>query len=182
MRWSQQPPRFCVPPSRQFGRTPWAPSSPPAAVAQLGFVRPQHVTMKTTTLALALLIFWAVITSAGPIRPLDSSSPVLQCFAPAQADPNAPGYTITFTKPNGDHVVLGFNSTKPLLTITFLHDLIVYPDGRVQIFLNEGDTKRMIQVIRRGFDLLFWKGSDDVIDVGKITAPPDNVAFIALTF
>jgi hypothetical protein len=49
MRWSQQSPRFCVPPSRQFGRTPWAPSSPPAAVAQLGFVR----SMKSLTVPAA---------------------------------------------------------------------------------------------------------------------------------
>ena len=34
-----QPPGFCVPPSWRFGRAPRASPSPPAAVAQLGFVR-----------------------------------------------------------------------------------------------------------------------------------------------
>ena len=39
LRWSQQPPRWSVPPSRQFGRAPCAQPSRSAAVAQLGFVR-----------------------------------------------------------------------------------------------------------------------------------------------
>ncbi len=56
LRWSQQPPRFGVPPSRGFGRAPCAPTSPRAAVAQLGFVKRRTVKGITRRATLTILL------------------------------------------------------------------------------------------------------------------------------
>ena len=119
-------------------------------------------------LLVALTIFLAALTVAlGDLKPVDSSAPVLQYFAPVQMAPR-PGHE---DAPN-----LTFDQRKPLLTITSVRQLIPTRDGRgITIALTEKDKKRYAEVTRQFKGrLLICVAASDVISVGVVTSPTEN--------
>lgn len=116
----------------------------------------------------ALTIFFAALTAAlGDLKPVDSSAPVLQYFAPVQIAPR-PGHE---DAPN-----FTFDQRNPLLTIASVRQLFVHRDGRgITILLNEKDRKRYAELTRqfKGRQLLCVAAAD-VISVGTVTSPIEN--------
>jgi len=116
----------------------------------------------------ALTIFFAALTAAlGDLKPVDSSAPVLQYFAPVQMAPR-PGHE---DAPN-----FTFDQRKPLLTITSVRQLIPNRDGKgVTIVLNEKDKQRYAELTRQFKGrLLICVAASDVISVGVVTSPTEN--------
>lgn len=118
-------------------------------------------------LAALTVFFLAVTATLGDMKPLDSSAPILQYFAPIEIAPrfghsDAPNFT--------------FDERKPLLTITSIRQLIVQPGGRgVTIVLNEKDKQRYAELTHRfkGRQLISVAAAD-VISIGIITSPIEN--------
>ena len=116
----------------------------------------------------ALTIFFAALTAVlGDLKPVDSSAPVLQYFAPVQMAPR-PGHE---DAPN-----FTFDQRKPLLTITSVRQLIPNRDGKgVTIVLNEKDKQRYAELTRQFKGrLLICVAASDVISVGVVTSPTEN--------
>ena len=113
-------------------------------------------------------IFFAALTATlGDIKPVDSSAPVLQYFAPIQMAPR-PGHE---DAPN-----FTFDQRKPLLTITSVRQLIPNRDGRgVTIVLNEKDRQRYAELTRQFKGrMLICVAASNVISVGVVTSPSEN--------
>ncbi|MEO6970913.1 MAG: hypothetical protein ABI217_08465 [Chthoniobacterales bacterium] len=106
------------------------------------------------------------VPAASDVRPLDSSSPVLQNFAPPPAAPNP-------ATPNAPS--FGFDPRKPLLTITSVRNFTANPDGGVTLVLNEKDKNRWSELTHE-FEgkMLISVGSNEVTGIAKITSPTDN--------
>ena len=122
--------------------------------------------VKRLFVALATLL--PVVTATfGDLKPVDSSAPILQYFAPVQIAPR-PGHA---DAPN-----FTFDQRKPLLTITSVRQLLLHRNRRgVTIVLNERDKRRYAELTHQFKGrLLICEGQGGIATVVEITSPTDN--------